>query len=338
MVIASIVVPILNEEKYITEFLYSLEKQDYPKEKMEIFLIDGNSNDKTVEKINNYLTTTNLNIKLLTNSKKIQASAMNIGIKKSNGKYIIRLDCHAIYEKNYISECVKLLGGTDAKNVGFYIETKGRGKTGKIIAKVLSSKFGVGASKFRTTTTKDEVETDTVPFGAFKKEIFDEIGLFNENLVCNEDNDINYRITNAGYKILISSKSKSTYFCRDTIKALTKMAIRNGKWNVYSLYYSKGNMSIKYFIPAIFTLGFITLPLLNILNNIFIYLFFLEIAMYILAATYFSLKLKENFKEFIFLISTFFIFHFTYGLGSVVGIYNYFKKSLVMLRIRKMTT
>ena len=325
MVIVSVVVPILNEEVYIENFLASLEQQDYAKENMEVLLIDGKSNDKTLEIIENYLPKTTFTIRVFENEKKIQATAMNIGIKESVGKYIIRLDVHAMYEKNYISECVKLLDSSDAQNVGFYIETKGRGKTGKKIAKVLSSRFGVGGSTFRVESDVEK-EVDTVPFGAFRKSVFAEIGGFNEYLACNEDNDINYRIRKNGGKILISNSSSSTYFCRDTIGKLFKMGIRNGKWNVYSLYYSAGSMSIKYFIPAVFTLGLITLPILSLFSKFFLALLALELILYFLAASYFSYKLKDNMTEFIQLLAIFFVFHFSYGLGSVLGIFGYIKR------------
>lgn len=322
--IVSVIVPILNEEEYISSFLKSLEEQDYDFEKMEIFLVDGYSTDKTRELIDTFQASSLLNIRVIDNPNKIQASAMNLGIQQSIGNYIIRLDAHTLYERNYISSCVELLDTRDVVNVGFYLVTRGKGKIGSSIAKALSSPFGVGSSQFRIST--EERETDTVPFGAFRREIFQEVGLFNEYLACNEDNDINSRIRSKGYKILLSNKSFASYFCRDTLASLGKMAIRNGKWNVYSLYHSHQSMSIKYFVPFLFVITLLGSALFSIVFPSIGKIFLFVLLSYMSVNAYFSSKLSDDIAEFLRLLMIFFTFHFCYGIGSMIGIIGYVEK------------
>lgn len=322
-VIATIIVPIYNEENYIIEFLNSLEEQDYAKNLMEIFLIDGQSSDRTVDFIQQFIHQSNLNIKLFDNPKRSQASAMNLGLANSRGRYIIRLDAHAYYPFNYISTAIRLLAETDADNVGFCIDTQGKTKKGKLFAKILSSKFGVGNSSFRI---KEKImEADTVPFGAFKRETLKKLGGFDERLLSNEDNDINYRIIESGGRILLSNECEPVYYTRDTIDGLVKMALRNGKWNVMTLFYRKGAMKIRHFIPLLFVLSIIVLSLLGCLSTLFVYLLIGEIIVYCLLAVYFASKVAEDALEVGQLVCLFMLFHITYGIGSIRGAIAYSK-------------
>ena len=165
----SIIIPVYNEEKYIERCLDSVVAQTYPKENTEVLIVDGMSTDRTREKVQAYCD--KLNIKILDNQKRIVTYALNLAIENATGDYIIRLDAHAEFENDYVEKCVNYLDTTDADNVGGVAETVGLGKVGKINAEILSSKFGVGNSHFRTDGESGYV--DTVPFGAFRKEVFE---------------------------------------------------------------------------------------------------------------------------------------------------------------------
>ena len=183
-IIVSVVMPLYNEERYIEQCIDSLLLQDYPKENMEWIFVDGCSKDRTVELLKQYQGQYPSLIKIFDNPNKIVPCAMNIGIAASQGKYIVRLDAHADYATNYISKCVDYLENTDAENVGGVAITKSSGFVGNAIAKMLSSKFGVGNSQFRTNGESGYV--DTVPFGAFKREVFTKYGGYDERLVRNQ--------------------------------------------------------------------------------------------------------------------------------------------------------
>jgi GT2 family glycosyltransferase len=242
---------------------------------------------------------------------------MNIGIEEARGEYIIRLDAHADYNNNYISKCVYYLDTTDADNVGGIAETKSKGFVGNTIATILSSKFGVGNSQFRTNGKSGYV--DTVPFGAFRKEVFEKWGGYDERLTRNQDNEMNYRIRKNGGKIYLSSDIHLSYYCRDSIKGISNMAIQNGMWNVITMKLCPGSMGLRHFIPLTFVLSIIMLPTLGIVFKPFWHLFGIEIILYFVLDIYFSLKLKKDWKSFGLLMILFPIFHITYGIGSMKG-------------------
>lgn len=320
MEFVSVVIPVYNEEKYIRECIDSLLTQTYPKENMEIIFVDGMSKDKTVEIINEYSKAYPY-IKVLENPKKIVPVAMNIGIKAAVGEYIVRLDAHADYPQDYVEKCVKyLVENEDWDNVGGFAETKGRGFMGSTIALMLSSKFGVGNSKFRTERKSDFV--DTVPFGTYRKSLFEKIGYYDERLVRNQDNELNYRIRKNGGKIFLAEDIVFSYYCRDSIKGISKMAVQNGKWNIFTSKFCPGTMGIRHFIPLAFVASVIGLTIFSLIWSPFVYLLLAELLLYLLCDILFTLKLKPNFKQFFILLALFPIFHVCYGFGSISGLIN----------------
>lgn len=152
-IIASVFVPIRNEEKYIEKCIKSILRQDYPIKKIEVIFVDGMSDDKTQEIVKRYVEEYPKTIYLIENPNKTVPYAMNIGIKNSIGKYILRLNAHSEYADDYISKCITTLEDTDADNVGGLAITKGRGFIGEAFARVISSKFGVGNSGFCTNAS-----------------------------------------------------------------------------------------------------------------------------------------------------------------------------------------
>lgn len=320
--LVTVIVPVLNEENYIEELLTSIEQQSYPFSKFEVFIIDGCSTDNTIKKINAFIPQSQLNISLFENLKQSQASAMNIGIRHSNAKYIIRLDAHANYQSNYIEAAVNLLEETGVDNVGFYIESSGKNQFAKRVARIQSSKFGVGNSNFRTENTST-VEADTVPFGAFKRETLIELEGFDERFLCNEDNDINNRIIKKGGKILLSDRSGATYYARDNLSSLVKMSLRNGKWNIISLYYNSTAMRLRHFVPLLFTSSILFCLTLSFIHVLFRYMLLAEMLLYVTCALYYSKSIAKSIPDFFQTVFLFFVFHFSYGLGSLIGISNY---------------
>lgn len=323
-IIVSVVMPVYNEEQYIEKCVDSLLLQDYPIDKMEWIFVDGCSKDRTVEILNGYQEKYPSLIKVYNNPNKIVPYAMNIGIAASKGKYIVRLDAHADYAKDYISKCIYYLENTDAENVGGVAETKANGFMGNAIAKMLSSKFGVGNSQFRTNGESGYV--DTVPFGAFKREVFSKYGGYDERLVRNQDNEMNFRIRKNGGKIYLSNDIHLSYYCRDSIKGISAMARKNGMWNIITMKLCPGSMGLRHFIPFAFVLSIVGLGIFSFIHPFFAVLPGAEMALYLLLDIVFSFKQAETLKEFFALTVLFPIFHIAYGLGSMVGITKLFSK------------
>ena len=318
-VTVSVVMPVYNEEKYIDKCIQSLLMQDYPQSDMEWIFVDGCSTDKTVDILEKYAEKYPDLIKTYNNPNKIVPYAMNIGIAESKGEYIVRLDAHADYAPDYISKCIHYLKQTDAENVGGVAETKSHGFVGNAIAKMLSSKFGVGNSQFRTNGESGYV--DTVPFGAFKRDVFKKYGGYDERLVRNQDNEMNYRIRKNGGKIYLANDIKLSYYCRDSIKSIAQMAQKNGMWNVITMKLCPGSMGIRHFIPLTFVSSVIGLLLLGLLHWIFWAFLGLELLLYCSLDAIFSYKCCDSLKEWLLLMLVFPSFHIAYGFGSILGIF-----------------
>src|SRR5258708_10265827 len=208
--IISLIMPVRNEEEYISASLQSLVDQSYPVSECEIIVVDGRSSDRTREIIEE-IRARNSQVRSLDNPAGIVPTAMNIGIRAARGEVIIRADGHNVYAREYAANCVKCLAETGADNVGGPWVTVAADESvgARLVAAILSSPFGVGNSKFRTS--REEGFVDTVPFGAFRREIFDRVGMYNEKLVRNQDNELNARIRKAGGRIYLTPTLTTQY-------------------------------------------------------------------------------------------------------------------------------
>ncbi len=318
----SIIIPCRNEEKFIGQCLNSILINDYPKDKMEILVIDGMSYDNTRNIIKKYCNKYSF-IKLIDNLEKIVPVALNIGIKKAKGEIIIRMDAHNLYPKDYISKCIRYLLKYNADNVGGIWVTLPGANTlvAKSIALALSHPFGVGNAYFRTGV-KEPKYVDTVPFGCYKKEVFDKLGLFDEDLIRNQDIEFNLRLKKAGGKILLVPDIVSHYHARPTLKSLAKQNFGNGFWVIYSNKFAKLPFSLRHLTPFFFVMSLMSSLLLTFFYHQFIFLFALIFGFYLVVNSFFSLKLslKNGLKFFPALFLIFFKLHFSYGFGSIYGL------------------
>lgn len=318
----SVVIPVLNEEKYIENCLDSLLSQQYPREHLEILLVDGNSDDNTVSIIKNYTDRYSF-IKLYSNPNKTVQYALNIGIKKAMGEYIVRMDAHAWYAPDYISKCVEYLQKTGASNVGGPTVVRGNSPTQKIIAAAYHSPFALGGS--RHYEEEFEGYADTVAWGFFRKQTLVDIGMYDERLPRSEDDDLNFRITQSGGKIFITPEIKSIYYPKDSFKKLFKQYFDYGMWKVAVIKKHKKPLRIAHLIPMCFVAFLILFGILSVFFGIFRGIFFLGILSYLLADFYFSFKSKYvvNFVDEIKLMWTHFVIHVSYGMGFWVGIFKF---------------
>ena len=319
----SVIVPIRNEEKHIAECIDSIIHQTYAKEKLEIFLVDGRSEDNTKLIIEGYMKKYPF-IKVLDNLEKHQAVALNIGIKASRGDIIIRMDAHTYYDKDYISKCVETHEKIDALNVGGPIVTLPGNSTkrARAIAMATSHSFGVGNSKFRTSNKAEYV--DTVTFGAFKREVFNKVGLFNERLIRNQDIELNMRIRKSGGKIYLNPEIKSYYYNQSTLRGLWAQNFRNGMWNIFTHAVSRNPLSLRHYIPFIFVASLLLSSLSTLLNPVGTIFFMLVASSYLAANMLFSIKIAiiHDLKLIVVLPIVFFTLHFSYGIGSFWGLIN----------------
>lgn len=319
----SIIIPCRNEEKFIGKCLNSLLNNDYPKENLEILVIDGASEDKTRKIVKDYSEKYSL-IKLLENPQKYTPFALNIGINNAKGDIIMRADSHASYERDYISKCVRYLRDYNANNVGgiWKIEPRENTLIGKAIALSLSHPFGSGDAFYKTELVREPKWVDTVPFGCYKKEIFKEIGLFNENLIRSQDMEFNTRLKNKGGRILLVPDIISYYYARSNLKEFFLHTIKDGIWAILPLKFVKIPFGLRHYLPLLFVGSLLVFLILSFFWPVFSTPLFIILGFYILAGLFFSVRIafrEKDWKLFFALPIAFAARHFAYGLGSLWG-------------------
>ncbi len=322
----SIICPIRNEVKYIAKCLDSIVHQDFPNEKMEILIIDGMSNDGTRKIIEEFMKK-NKNIYLLDNPGQTVPFAMNIGIKRSKGKIIFRVDGHCFLENDFVRKCVELLQRVkNADCVGGPIKSVSENFIDKGISIAMSTPFGVGNVRFRYSQKEGYV--DTLAFGAYRREVFDRIGLFDEELVRNQDDELNLRLIKAGGKIFLSPEIKSYYFSRSSLKALWKQYFQYGLWKVRVIQKHKMPASWRHLIPGAFVLSLLCSFILSFYMKIGLFVFIGILTFYFTISFVTSLVIasKKEVKYVLLLPVVFTVLHFSYGIGFLVGVIKFFSK------------
>ncbi len=251
----SIVIPCRNEEKFIGKCLDSIVVSNYSKDRLEILVVDGMSEDRTRTTVQSYARKYSF-IRLLDNPKQITPSALNIGIANAKSEIIMRMDAHNTYPPNYISELVGWLERTQADNVGGVCVTVPATQTlmAEAIALALSHPFGVGNAYFRIGV-KEPRWVDTVPFGCYRREVFDRIGMFDEELARNQDDEFNLRLLKRGGRILLVPNVVSYYYARDSLYKLWRMYYQYGYFKPLVARKVGGVLTIRQIIPAVFVLG-----------------------------------------------------------------------------------
>lgn len=317
----AIVIPTLNEERFISRCLNSIIKQTYEFEKMDVMIIDGGSNDKTKDIVAEYQKS-HQNIRFIENKKKIQSVAFNIGFKKSTAPYIIRLDAHAEYDSKYISLCIENLKQDEKRgNVGgrCNILPFNQSIWAQTNAILNHSRFGIGGAAFRVSN--EAHNTDSVPFGAFPRKIIEKIGGMREDLPRGEDNEYNSRIRKAGYKIFFDPNIISSYFARPTLGASCKQMYANGNSIGYLYYIDREAIGIRHLVPLLFVVSGLFSIIISVLWSPFCYVFCGGLALYLIADAIASIMgAKDNVKCTLPLFILFFCVHVSYGMGTIAGL------------------
>jgi glycosyltransferase involved in cell wall biosynthesis len=277
----SIIIPCKNEELYIERCINSILDNSYPKDLVTIYVCDGRSSDTTANIVRK-ISEVDKRVNLLVNEQETTPFALNLGLKTSSADIKIILGAHSEVDENFISENVNAFEVD--KNIGCtggVLENIYETKTAKTIGLAMSSSFGVGNARFRTGAEDGFV--DTVAFGAYRKEVFDKIGYFDESLTRNQDDEFNYRLIKNGFKIYLSNKIKCKYYVRGSYEKLFKQYYQYGYWKVFVGKKHNAVTSVRQLVPFLFVVFLILGGISSLLHP---YLLYAWVAKYISNTTY----------------------------------------------------
>jgi glycosyltransferase involved in cell wall biosynthesis len=324
--LVSIVVPCRNEEAYLARCLDSILASDYPRDRMQILVVKGGSSDRTGEVLAGYVAT-HQGVVALDNPSGTTPVALNIGIRAASGDIIVRMDAHVLYPPDYIRRLVAGLEESGADNVGGILETVPAENTltARAIALGISHRFGVGNSHFRVGVSERR-EVDTVPFGCFRREVFDRFGFFDEELIRNQDDEFNFRIITRGGRVLLLPDVFCRYFARRSFAQLARMYYQYGYFKPLVARKVGRVMTVRQLVPALLVAALASSA------GLAVWLPWAGAAFALVAGSYLVLVLvcaaaavrTNGLGCAIALAAVFPTLHFSYGAGFLLGIRDHF--------------
>lgn len=246
----TIAMPCLNEEAYIESCVRSVLAQDYPKDRLEILVADGMSIDRTREILRD-LEVEDPRVRMLDNPDRYQAPGMNHIIREARGEVIVRMDVHCEYAPNYVSACVDVLERTAADNAGGAQRARAKSWFQKALCAALDSPLGVGGASYRSPEKEGFV--DTVFLGAFRRRVFETVGMYDPGAITNEDAELNQRLIDAGGKVYLSPEIEVYYYPRDSFSSLAKQYFKYGRGRARTLLKHRKFLSVRPAIPFLTT-------------------------------------------------------------------------------------
>lgn len=322
----SVIIPCRNESRHIGSMLRCVLRQDYGRENLEILVADGMSDDDTPEIVER-IAADHPQVKLIENSERVVPYALNRALKAASGDVIVRMDAHCEYPIHYVSRLVEVLLAEGADNTGGVCDTRPGSDTpmAAAIALATTSPFGVGSSRFRTGADAI-MEVDTVPFGCYRREVFDRIGVFDPDLIRNQDDEFNARLVRAGGKILLVPDVVITYFARPTLFKLMSMFYQYGLFKPLAVKKAGGAVTFRQFAPPIFVLANIGGLALGFVNPLFWWIILGVNGLHLGAGSWIGLKEAIQRRSAILpllLPLVFYAIHWAYGWGYVVGVFRF---------------
>ncbi len=320
--LVSVILPCRNESGYIEDCLTSILRQEVPDGNFEVIVADGVSNDGTREFLERF-SAENPKVRLLNNPGRIVSTGLNAALREARGEVIVRMDAHTVYAPDYIKQCLAILRETGADNVGGPMCTTASTYKERAIRAVFHSPFAVGGA--RSHNPDYEGYVDTVIYGCWRKNVFARVGNFDEDLVRNQDDEHNLRISRNGGKIYQSPRIRSWYHVRDSFRAVFRQYMQYGYWKVLVIRNHRLPASIRHLIPAAFvgTLGLLLItgvfwrPALGgAIGLVGVYLFSVLLASLLTAA-------RTEWKLLPALPLAFCCFHLGYGYGFLRGLVDF---------------
>jgi cellulose synthase/poly-beta-1,6-N-acetylglucosamine synthase-like glycosyltransferase len=321
--LVSVVIPMYNEGEIIEQCIGSVLNQNYPGRQTEIIVVDGGSTDDSREKVEN-LKELHPNISLYDNPKQTSSSGLNVGVMHAKGDVIIILGAHALMDREFIRLNISYLREKNVKCVGGTTVNIGKTYTQQAIGLAMNSPFGLSSAPYRYCQKPRFV--DTVIYASYRRELFDEVGLFNEEGLISDDAELNWRIREAGHRIFYTPEIKSYYYPRRSLGKLFRQIFRYGILRVNVVKEHIGSIKLAHLVPSVFIISLLGSLALSLLDQRALYLFFSILGVYVLFILLATLHacLKKSWRYFPMLPLIFAVLHISFGLGFIVGIFKRF--------------
>jgi succinoglycan biosynthesis protein ExoA len=323
----TLIMPVRNEAAFIARSLGAVLAQDYPHERMEVLVADGMSADGTREVIARLAAAyPGIRVAVLDNPGRIAPTGMNAAIERARGEVIVRVDGHTIVAPDYVRECVAALERSGASNVGGRMDAVSEGHVGRATARATSSPFGVGGARFHYSDREEWV--DTVYMGAWPREVFRRVGLFDEEFVRNQDDELNYRLLSRGGRVLLSPRIRSRYYNRSTVRALWRQYFQYGYWKVRVMQKHPRQMRPRHVGPSLFVAALLVSLLIAPFSALGGWAFCLAAGSYVIANLGASVLTagRNDWRLLPLLPMTFALLHVSYGLGFLVGLVKFWDR------------
>lgn len=322
----TIIMPVRNEAGFIKHSISAVLSQDYPVDKLQIIVADGISTDGTRQIIQEYQTGHN-NLQMMDNPDQIVPTGLNIALRQACGEVIIRVDGHCQVAPDYVRRCVMNLQKEGVDGVGGSVDTIGETWLAQTIAAAMSSTFGVGDSAFRTTSGR-ALLVDSVPFPAYTRAIIERAGLYDEELIRNQDDEYNYRLRKLGAKIFLASDIHSRYYSRSSLTSLWHQYYQYGYWKVRVLQKHPHQMRLRQFVPLAFVLTLLGFLILSFFIHSCVYILALIIGSYLVSNLLASVwtATQKGWRYLPLLPLSYVILHISYGLGFLVGLVKFINR------------
>ena len=315
----SIIVPCYNEQATIRLLLDAILAQNYPHSRMDVVIADGLSQDNTLTVIAEFRKEhPSLSVIVVNNYRRTIPSSLNLAIDSAKGEIIVRLDAHSMPIPEYVGRCVQTLEKGKGNCVGgvWKIRPGGEGWIARSIAAAAAHPLGVGDAMYRLTAKSGAV--DTVPFGAFRRNLIEKIGGFDETLLTNEDYEFNARVRRNGGVIWLNPLIRSTYIARSSYSELAKQYWRYGYWKFRMLSRYPKTIRWRQALPPLFVLSLLGLSLFSIFITEIRFLIFFEIVFYLLVLATAGVILAIQQRKLLIapgLVFAILTMHFTWGSG-----------------------